>query len=151
MYQEKYKMLHCKLATSLAMTKANAPIRDVEEIKHFRNIWWILLVAAQESGTHPLDFTETTRRRELTSASANLNRGVSRGFNPFLSFAVEWPYIEYCEFVTLVIDRQKREIMCGKRDRLDERIYLSHSLTLWMNELNECIGNSCPNLFHMPT
>ena len=91
MYQEKYKMLHCKLATSLGMTKANnASIRDVREVKHFRNISWTLLVAAQESGTHPLDYTETTRRRELTSASANSNRGVSRGFNsPFLSFVVE--------------------------------------------------------------
>ena len=60
------------------------PLGEILQVKSSRNI---LIVAAQESGTHPLDFTETTQRHELTSASAKSNKGVSRGFNPFLSYA----------------------------------------------------------------
>ena len=55
---------------------------EILQVKFWQNILWILIIiAAQESETRPLDFTETMQRPALTSVSVNLNRGGSKGFD----------------------------------------------------------------------
>ena len=104
---------------------------EILQVKFWQNILWILIIAAQESETRPLDFTETMQRPALTSVSVNLNRGGSKGFDVCVVERLS-PTLNIV-FLQLVI-------MCEKRDGRECKrtyIYLTHqSLNEWMPARN---------------
>ena len=88
-------------------------------------LWILIIIAAQESETRPLDFTETMQRPALTSVSVNLNRGGSKGFDNREGAEGALTYVS----PTLNIVFLQLVIMCGKRyERECKRtyIYLTH-------------------------
>ena len=126
---------------------------EILQVKFWQNILWILIIiAAQESETRPLDFTETMQRPALTSVSVNLNRGGSKGFDNTEGAEGALTYVS----PTLNIVFLHLVIMCGKRvGRECKRtyIYLTHqSLNEWMparNQMNAletavAICQTCP-------
>ena len=108
-------------------------MQEIFQAKYLRNILWISIVAAQESGTHPLDFTETTQRHEQTSASANLNRGVSKGgFSHLMTCVVNWPMNTVTICNLWWIGKKGDYVRKARKARVRKSVHLYHSL--WMNE-----------------
>ena len=109
---------------------------EILQVKFWQNILWILIIAAQESETRPLDFTETMQRPALTSVSVNLNRGGSKGFDNREGAEGALTYVS----PTLNIVFLQLVIMCRKRDGRECKrtyIYLTHqSLNEWMPARN---------------